>query len=152
MWRGGFAARQRTIACTGAAIRSRKNGCVIRRGPVTMVGEMMKRPWLPRGVAEPGYFSLVHRRDSRYASCRLAFAAAKWRKTCRKSLSRGLRFASLAPVRDFGITSESFPTKAYYPGKFSAFRALCRTPVLFLRIMSESFPLKQTLFAKACLH
>jgi len=103
----------------------------------------MKRPWPPRGVAEPGYFSLVHRRDSRYASCRLAFAAAKWRKTCRKSLSRGLRFASLAPVRDFGITSESFPTKASYPGKFSAFRALCRTRVLFLRIMSESFPLKQ---------
>jgi hypothetical protein len=52
---------------------------------------------------------------------------------------------SLARVRDFGVTPESLPTKAYYPGKFSAFRALCRKTFLFCRIMSESFPLKQML-------
>ena len=62
-----------------------------------------------------------------------------------ESLPPGCSPAKLVPVRDCGITPESFPTKAYYPGKFSAFRALCRTPVLFLRIMSESFPLKQML-------
>jgi len=100
----------------------------------------MKRFWPPSGVAEPGYFSLEHRRDSRCASYRLAFAGAKWRKIRRKSLPRGLGFASLAPVRDFGITSENFPTKAYYPGKFSAFCALCREVFLFRHTLRTKAP------------
>ena len=72
--------RRTSVPCIGAASRSRKNGCAIRRGPVTLVGESDggRRAWLPMGddrIEEVDVSTTVLQENER-----IIFSTACWRR------------------------------------------------------------------------